>query len=268
MTALFSILYWIFFAITSIFLFMGALAIWAVTAPFDRTRKWLNFYTCWWAQIYLRCLPGCRIQIEGREKIAPRTAYVLVANHQSMTDVMALSALRVLCKWVGKKEAFRIPVIGWNMYLNGTIKVDRGRILNVNRTMEICRRWLRAGVPLMIFPEGHRSPTGEMIKFHGGAFKLAAECGCPVVPIVVDGTWPIYSGWKVKAFPGLITVRVLDPVTLSEAGGSVLRFRDLVFERMKETLAEIRATKMPPPMSPPVPRTTQAVTQPHWTGQN
>ena len=98
--------------------------------------------------------------------------------------------------------------------------------------------------------------------------KLAAECGCPVVPIVVDGTWPIYSGWKVKAFPGLITVRVLDPVTLSEAGGSVLRFRDLVFERMKETLAEIRATKMPPPMSPPVPRTTQAVTQPHWTGQN
>jgi 1-acyl-sn-glycerol-3-phosphate acyltransferase len=253
MSAWFSILYWIFFTITALLLFLGALLIWAITAPFDRTRKWLHFYTCWWARSCLKCLPGCRIQVVGREKIIPQTAYVLVANHQSMTDIMALSALAIPFKWIAKKEAFRIPVIGWNMYLNGVIKVDRGNVRNVNRTMTMCRRWLNEGMPLMMFPEGHRSSTGEMIKFHGGSFKMAAECGCPVIPIVIDGTWPIYRGWKVRAYPGVITLRVLDPVTAAEAG-SVLQLRDLVFERMKKALAEIRkqkqATALPPKEEP------------------
>ena len=66
--------------------------IWALTAPFDPARSLLHRYTCWWAQLYLRCLPGCRIHVEGREKIAPHTPYVLVANHQSAADIMALSA--------------------------------------------------------------------------------------------------------------------------------------------------------------------------------
>jgi len=156
---------------------------------------------------------------------------------------MALAAIGALFKWISKKENFRLPFIGWNMYLNRTVKVDRGNLRSVAQTMDACRRWLERGVPVMIFPEGHRSPTGEMLKFHSGAFKLAADCGCAVVPIVVDGTAPIYRGLKVCAFPGRITVRVLDPVTLADAGGSVMKFRDLVAERMKEELAVIRAQK-------------------------
>src|SRR5205085_450199 len=139
-------------------LFFIALSIWAVTAPFDATRTLLHRYTCWWATLYLRCLPGCRIQIEGLEKIAPNTAYVLVANHQSMADIMALSALSIRFKWISKRENFHIPFIGWNMYLNGYIKVDRGNRQSVRRTMEQCLYWLRRGVSTLWFPEGHRSP--------------------------------------------------------------------------------------------------------------
>jgi 1-acyl-sn-glycerol-3-phosphate acyltransferase len=243
MSALFSLLYWVYLSITSIMLYFGALAIWAVTVPFDRTGALLHRYTCWWGRLYLRCLPGCRVRVEGQEKIVANTPYVLVANHQSLTDVMALSYLKGLFKWVSKKENFRLPFIGWNMYLNGCVKVDRGNLRDVARTMAECRRWLERGVPLMIFPEGHRSPTGEMIKFHTGAFKLAADCGCAVVPIVVDGTWPIYRGVRVTASPGQVTIRVLDPIAVAEAGGSALKLRDLVFERMREALADIRARK-------------------------
>src|SRR5206468_3710693 len=78
MGVLFSLLYWCYFAVSSGVLFLGALAIWATTAPFDPTRSLLHRYTCWWATLYLRCLPGCRIDAQGREKIAPRTPYVLV----------------------------------------------------------------------------------------------------------------------------------------------------------------------------------------------
>jgi 1-acyl-sn-glycerol-3-phosphate acyltransferase len=242
MKTLFSCLYWAYLGSSSIILFFGALLIWAAT-PLDPARKLLHRYTGWWAQLYLRCLPGCRIRVEGRDKIKPDTPYVLVANHQSLTDAMALYALKVPFKWVSKKENFRIPFIGWNMYLNSTIKVDRGNVRDVGKTMEQCRRWLERGMPLMMFPEGHRSPTGEMIKFHGGAFKLAADCNCAVVPIVVDGTWPIYRGLQVMPFPGEINIRVLDAVTLADAAGRVTKLRDLVFERMQGNLADMRGRR-------------------------
>ena len=86
--------------------------------------------------------------------IADRTAYVFVANHQSMTDIMALSALHVPFKWVSKREAFRIPFTGWNMYLNRYVLVDRGNVRSLRGTMHECKRWLERGVSLMMFPEG------------------------------------------------------------------------------------------------------------------
>src|SRR5260370_39059413 len=108
MDTLFSVCYWCFVAITSMILYPIAVVICAVTAPFDRNRVILHRYTCWWAVLYVRCLPGCRLRVEGREKIRPGVPYVLVANHQSMVDIMTLSALAVPFKWVSKKEAFRL----------------------------------------------------------------------------------------------------------------------------------------------------------------
>jgi 1-acyl-sn-glycerol-3-phosphate acyltransferase len=251
-TVVFSACYWLFLATTSIVLYAIALLLCLATAPFDSNRALLHRYTCWWARLYLRCLPGCRLHVEGREKITPRTPFVLVANHQSMTDIMALSALALPFKWVSKKEAFRLPCIGWNMYLNQYVRVDRGNVRSVRATMERCRDWLKRGVPLLMFPEGHRSRTGEMIAFHGGAFKLAVESGCAVVPIVVDGTLPIFRGWRVLARPGRITIRVLDPIQPAEGGGSAELLRQQVFQHMKQALEEIRAAKTPTAFVPAV----------------
>jgi 1-acyl-sn-glycerol-3-phosphate acyltransferase len=240
MNTVFSVGYWAFVTITTILLFLGALLIWLLTAPFDPTRYLLHRYTCWWAQLYLRCLPGCRLQVEGREKIVPGTPYVLVANHQSAADIMALSALAVSFKWISNNANFRIPFIGWNMYLNAYIRVEPGHPESVHKTMQRCRRWLEQGVPPLWFPEGRRSPTGEMQHFHGGAFRLAAECGCAVVPIVIEGTQAVYRGWRVAAFPGRIQIRVLDPVTLAEVGGTADGLREHVWNRMKQAQTAIR----------------------------
>jgi 1-acyl-sn-glycerol-3-phosphate acyltransferase len=239
LVAVFSVCYWLFLAATSLVLFPVALLLCLATAPFDTNRALLHRFTCWWGLLYLRCLPGCRPQVEGREKITPGTPLVMVANHQSMTDIMALSALAVPFKWVSKKEAFRLPCIGWNMYLNQYVRVDRGNIRSVRDTMERCRDWLKRGVPVLIFPEGHRSRSGEMIPFHGGAFKLAIDSGCAVAPIVVDGTLPIYQGWKVLPCPGRIAIRVLDPVPTSKGENAEL-LRQRVFQQMQQTLAELR----------------------------
>jgi 1-acyl-sn-glycerol-3-phosphate acyltransferase len=239
MATLFSILYWCFLASTSMVLYPIAVVICLVTAPFDRNRVILHRYTCWWAMLYMRCLPGWRLRLEGRDKIRPGVPYVLVANHQSMADIMTLSSLAVPFKWVSKKEAFRLPCIGWNMYLNQYVKVDRGNMRSVRATLEECQRWLQRGVPLMMFPEGTRSRDGELHEFHSGAFKLAVDCGCAVVPVVCDGTGPIYQGLKVYAFPGPVTIRVLDPIAVTAETKDV-KLRDEVFALMKRELDEIR----------------------------
>jgi 1-acyl-sn-glycerol-3-phosphate acyltransferase len=245
MTTAFSLCYWAFFALSAVVLYLGAALLWLLTLPFDPTRRLLHRYTCWWSALYLRCLPGGRIVVAGREKIVPGTAYVMVANHQSLTDIMALAALAVPFKWVSKKEVFRWPCIGWNMWLNHYIAVDRGNLRSVRRTMAECRLWLGRGVSIMMFAEGTRSRTGEIQEFHSGPFKLAAESNCAVLPIVVDGTLGVYRGWTVRAFPGTITIRVLNPVTAEEAGGKAQQLGALVHERMKQELAAIRERGTP-----------------------
>src|SRR5205823_13053578 len=95
-------------------------------------------------------------------------------------------------------------------------------------------------VPVLMFPEGHRSPTGELIDFHNGPFKLAISAGCAVVPIVINGTAPIYRGWRVLARPGRITVRVLDPVAPAEFGNSADQLREHVYRLIKQELADVR----------------------------
>lgn len=241
LTTLFSLVYWIFFAFSAMVLYVVAVLLCLATAPFDSNRTALHRYTCWWAQIYLRCLPGCRLRVEGREKILPRTPYVFVANHQSVTDIMALSALAVPFKWVSKKEAFRLPFIGWNMVLNQCVRVDRGNIRSAVATMARCRQWLDRKLPVMIFPEGHRSPDGEMLEFHSGAFKLAADSGCGVVPIVVQGTRFIYRGWRVTPCPGMVTIRVLDPVFPGQEKKSADLLRRQTYDVMRKALTELRA---------------------------
>jgi 1-acyl-sn-glycerol-3-phosphate acyltransferase len=242
MSLLFTLLYWLFVGVSSMALFCGSLIILTATAAFDPLRKTLHRYTCWWAAMYVRCLPGCRLIVEGREKI-PEGAAVLAANHRSLSDIMALSALAVPFKWVSKKEAFRIPFIGWNMVLNQYVAVDRGNLRDLKRMMDDCRRWLEAGAALMMFPEGTRSTTGELGKFHPGPFKLAAEENVPLVPILVDGTERIYSGGRVSAFPGRVLIRVLDPIRPDEVGRSAEALRDRCFEALNRELAALRAAQ-------------------------
>jgi 1-acyl-sn-glycerol-3-phosphate acyltransferase len=240
MHLLFTLVFWTYLSLSSLALFIGALLLWMATAPFDPLRRLLHRYTCWWAVHYIRLLPGGRCEVTGREKIVPGTAYVLAANHQSMADVMALSALHVPFKWVSKKEVFRLPLVGWNMYLNGYVRVDRGNVRQVARTMQECRDWLKRGMPLLMFPEGHRSPTGELLRFHNGAFKLAVEADVAVVPVVIDGTWRLLSGLMVNPAPGTISIRVLDPIAPKDVGNDADMLRQRTYDQVSAALESMR----------------------------
>jgi 1-acyl-sn-glycerol-3-phosphate acyltransferase len=183
-----SLIFWLFLALTSILLFPLAVVIWGVTLPFDRRLTWLHQFTCFWASLYTWCNPVWRVKIEGRQNIRRNVPYVMVANHQSLLDILVLFRLFAHFKWVSKIENFRVPAIGWNMSLNRYIKLRRGDRTSVEQMMRACERSLAEGNSIMMFPEGTRSPDGRLRAFKPGAFALARNAAAPILPIVVYGT--------------------------------------------------------------------------------
>jgi len=188
MRRLLSLIFWTFLTSTSILLFPVAVVIWAVTAPFDPRRRLLHQFTCFWASLYSWFNPAWPVTIEGRERIDRKAAYVMVANHLSLLDILVFFRLFIHFKWVSKIENFRVPFIGWNMRLNEYIPLKRGDKASIVRMLRSCRKTLAAGNSIMMFPEGTRSPDGRLRSFKTGAFELAKDTGNPILPIVVTGT--------------------------------------------------------------------------------
>jgi len=185
---LYSALFWAFLTASSIALFPLAVLIWALTAPFDRRKRVLHLFTCFWASLYTWLNPVWPVTIEGREKLRSQPARVLVSNHLSLLDILVLFRLFSHFKWVSKIENFRVPCVGWNMTLNGYIELKRGNPASVVRMMTECEKTLREGSSIMMFPEGTRSSTGRIRAFKTGAFELALRARCPVQPLVIQGT--------------------------------------------------------------------------------
>lgn len=183
-----------------------------------------------------------RIHITGREHMDANQVYVMVSNHQSMADIPLISHLRLDTKWLAKAELFRVPLFGWMLRMAGDIPVDRSSPRQGARAMMRCAKYLRMRCSVVFFPEGSRSPDGEVQAFTEGAFQLAIREGVPILPMVVEGTG--------KALPSQtwlwgggrdIQLRVLEAVPVE--GWSVKdsgALRDAVRQKMVDELDQIR----------------------------
>lgn len=170
------------------FFFILALLIWLLTIPFDRRLVLLHMFTSFWACLYLWTMPAWSVTAAGREKIRKKATYVVVSNHQSGLDILVAFRLFFPFKWVSKVEMFRVPFIGWNMTLNGYIRLQRGIKESIEKMMNACERALARGSSVFFFPEGTRSRTGELKPFKPGAFILAHRMRLPILPIAINGT--------------------------------------------------------------------------------
>ena len=208
-----SLAFWGFVLASSIALFPVALLIWALTVGVDRRLVLLHRFTCLWASLYTWLNPVWRVEIEGLDELDRNAAYVIVANHQSLLDILVLFRLFTHFKWVSKAENFRVPLIGWNMRLNRYIKLIRGDTHSVDRMMAQCERTLRDGSSIMMFPEGPRSRDGRVKPFKHGAFTLAKRVGAPILPIAIHGTAAaLPSRGFVLQGRHAISIRVLEPI--------------------------------------------------------
>ncbi len=208
-----------------------------LTLPFDRDRRALHAFVCAWTLQYLRVWPGWRVKVRGRDRL-PKGACVIVANHQSATDVVAAMGLRAQFKFVSKASLFSLPVVGWMMRMIRHVRLERGSAASTRRMMESCRAWLRRGMPVLIFPEGTYGEGGPLLTFRPGAFVLAIEEGVPVVPVALHGTADLLRGdgpWM--SARARVEVEVLPPRGVESLGADPAALGREVREELLKALA-------------------------------
>jgi 1-acyl-sn-glycerol-3-phosphate acyltransferase len=193
-----------------------------------------------WARVML-LISGARVSIVGKEKIEKGRAYVIISNHQSVFDILAIvTSLGIQYRWIIKKEVLKIPLFGHALYASRNVFVDRS---NNEKARESIRKGLDRlppGVSIMFFAEGTRSPDGHLLDFKKGGFAVALERKYPVLPVTVNGSRKVLPKGSVVFTPGSITVTIGNPIDTH------VYTHDTMKELMARTRAEIQSNLAPP----------------------
>ena len=193
--------------------------------PSGRRQHWLARA---WAGLILKT-SGCRLTVVGAEHLDgsldpttgkrarsadPVRGCVYAVNHISALDIPVLyHALPFQFRIMAKKELFRYPFLGWHLRRSGQIPIERENARSSLRSLIEASRTVQGGMPLLVFPEGGRSATGEVKPFLGGAFYVAIKGGVPVVPMAIVGSFEAAPMNSFVIKPRSITLVVGEPIS-------------------------------------------------------
>jgi len=182
---------------------------------------------------------GWQVDFKGTEKICPGENYIIVVNHQSVIDPFLLFALPIHFKLVAKEWVFKFPLIGLILRLCNHILAEQGA------TLFACRKHLRSGTSVVIFPEGTRSSNGSILPFKKGAFLLSVMSGACILPIVIDGGREVLPKYgRTLGQKALIKVHILDPIDPSEFNCEVEQLGTYTQTVMRAYLNDLNGTKL------------------------
>jgi 1-acyl-sn-glycerol-3-phosphate acyltransferase len=189
-----------------------------------------------WSRRLLR-ITGVKVKVEGLEHINTSGAYVFVSNHVSYMDTPVIFAnIPVQFRFMAKKELFSLPFIGTHLKRAGHISVPLEAKAYLRVLTEAGRLVRERGISLLVFPEGGRSETGELIEFKDGAAYLAIKAGAPIVPVGLTGMYDILPMHSVHMRAGHVTLRIGEPI---ETAGMTLHDRGRLTQQLRDRVAEL-----------------------------
>ena len=190
---------------------------------------------------------GIRMREVDRRRIEPLRTRVYMPNHESLADMpQVLYLLPHANGTLIKKEAFRVPLLGWAFRAAGFVPLDRSNPIAARQSLETAVAALRGGQSFVIAPEGTRSRTGKLGAFKFGGFRLAVRAGVPIAPITVTGAREVLRPGSALIYPGTIQIRYHDPV---ETEGLDVRDRSQIaalMEQVREAIRSGRNDREPP----------------------
>ena len=181
--------------------------------------------------------PRWRFDVRGAPPPDPRLPYVVIANHESFADMLLLCHLPWEMKWLSKASIMKVPMFGWLMWAVRDIPVHRGLASSARAAMAECRDRLSKRASVMMFPEGTRSKTSEMLPFKDGAFRLAIEAGVPILPLALFGTRNAIAkhDWRINTSHAVVEILAPEPTA-----GLTLADIPALKERLRLRIGEAR----------------------------
>ncbi|MEX2528357.1 MAG: lysophospholipid acyltransferase family protein [Gemmatimonadota bacterium] len=231
--------------------------IWVTVVGWVATFVWAS-YVLWGSLFRVRCMScvcerACRewsrwilwasnvtVRMEGTELFQRQEGpWILVANHESWYDVWALAThLPLHYRFVAKEELSRVPLFGYAWVRCGHVSINRGdRGSAVASLEEALKRVRDDRIAMILFPEGTRSPDGNLLPFKKGAFVLALQSGIPIVPVGVQGGRQILPKGSFRVRSGEMVIRVGDPIPVEGLG---MKDRDALLAQAREAVGRLK----------------------------
>lgn len=213
--------------------------LWAVWRKAPNARCVCEWVPKKWAQVLLRWA-GVRVVLDNESAIDHSLPQIMVANHTSWFDVLALAAFTPgRYAFVAKKEVRDIPFFGRAVEVCGHIYIDRANHQSALEALDRVRETLAKEKPVVImFPEGTRSKTGDLQPFKKGAFVLALQTGADIVPTAILGSRAVMAKHSPWIHSGTITIRFGEPISVAGMGAEQ---RDQLIQDTREALARLLA---------------------------
>lgn len=186
-------------------------------------------------------LAGAQVEARRAPGFDPARTYFFIVNHVNLFDPFVLFlAIPQYVRGLELESHFKIPAYGWMMKRFGNIPVpDKPRPSDLKKMWRMTRAALESGTSLVVFAEGQRTVTGRLGEFKDGAFRMAQQFGCPIVPTSIVGSFEFNNklGWALH--PGKIVVHLHEPIeTAGLTKEDIPALRDRVHEIMARTIDE------------------------------
>jgi len=219
-------------------IWFGGRMIWAVLIGARNKRCICREAPRGWAR-QLLWISSAKVAFENLEVIDAERPQILVANHVSWYDVLALVSIPGTSLFVAKKELAKVPIFGRAIGGCGHIFINRQDRNSAVESLAVARDLLEKESPTIImFPEGTRSKTGELQTFKKGAFVLAIQTGVDIVPAAIIGSRDVMNKGSLKISPGTITVRFGTPIPVA---GLDMDNRNELTERARAAVRALQA---------------------------
>jgi 1-acyl-sn-glycerol-3-phosphate acyltransferase len=195
-----------------------------------------------WARFCVR-ISGSRLTVLGAENLGSHQVAVYAANHTSYMDTpVVFTALPFQFRILAKKELWSMPFIGWYLNRSGQIPIDTSNPHAARSSLGAGVKALRSGMPLFVFPEGSRTPDGDLQAFLSGAAFLAIRAQVPLIPVALTGVYDLLPIHTRHFYPGDMEMTVGTPI---DTTGMTLRQADQLTARVRTEIAKMLGRPLP-----------------------